>query len=105
MNAVKGKIFAIHAKLIALAAQNGGEIDQNASLFTAVHKAKKAGVPNENVDRAIAKGSGADKDAAKIVEITYEGYAPGGVACIITALSDNKNRTVASIRHIFTKFG
>jgi YebC/PmpR family DNA-binding regulatory protein len=74
-------------------------------LHAAVYKAKKDGVPNENIDRAIKKGSGEDKDAVQISEILYEGYAPGGVALIINVLTDNKNRTVANIRHAFTKFG
>ena len=105
VNAVKGKIFAIHAKLIAIAAQKWADPDMNAALHAAVYKAKKEGVPNENIDRAIKKGSGDDKDALQISEILYEGYAPGGVALIVNVLTDNKNRTVANIRHAFTKFG
>ncbi|MDP2090098.1 MAG: YebC/PmpR family DNA-binding transcriptional regulator [Candidatus Gracilibacteria bacterium] len=105
VNAVKGKIFSLHAKLITIAAQKGGDPDGNPSLFAAIHKAKKEGVPNENIDRAIKKGTGEDKSAAQIVEIVYEGYAPGGVAIMVSVLTDNKNRTVANIRHIFTKYG
>lgn len=105
VNAVKGKIFSIHAKLIAIAAQWGWDPDQNPSLHAAIHKAKKEWVPNENIERAIKKGTGEDKTAAQIVEIIYEWYAPGWVAIIINALSDNKNRTVANMRHIFTKYG
>lgn len=105
VNAVKGKIFSIHAKLIAIAAQKWGDPDQNPSLAAAIHKAKKEGVPNDNVERAIKKWSWEDKTAAQIVEITYEWYAPGWVACVITTLTDNKNRTVSNIRHIFSKFG
>lgn len=105
VNAAKGKVFAIHAKLIAVAAQKWGDIDSNPSLYTAVHKARKAGVPNDTMERAIKKGTGEDKDAAQIMEITYEGYAPGWVAVMVTTLTDNKNRTVANIRHAFSKCG
>lgn len=105
VNAVKWKVFSIHAKLITVAAQSGGDIDSNPSLYSAVHKAKKEWVPNENIDRAIKKGTWEDKSSSQIVEIVYEGYAPGGVAVMATVLTDNKNRTVANIRHIFTKFG
>ncbi len=104
VNAAKWKVFAIHAKLIAIAAQKGWDPDQNPGLDAAMHKARKAGVPNDNIERAIKKWTGEDKDAAQILEINYEGYAPGGVAIMVSVLTDNKNRTVASIRHTFTKF-
>ena len=105
VNAAKGKVFSIHAKLIAVAAQKGGNPDDNPSLATAMYKARKEGVPNDTIDRAIKKGTGEDKDADQIMEITYEGYAPGGVAVMVTTLTDNKNRTVSSIRHAFSKCG
>lgn len=105
VNAVKWKVFSIHAKLISVAAQGGWDIDWNPSLFAAVHKARKEWVPNENIERAIKKWTGEDKSAAQIVEIVYEWYAPGGVAVMVSVLTDNKNRTVANIRHIFTKYG
>lgn len=105
VNSAKGKVFSLHAKLIAIAASKGANPEDNPSLAAAIYNAKKAGVPNDNIDRAIKKGSGEDKDAAQIVEIIYEGYAPGGVALIVSTLSDNKNRTVANIRHIFSKYG
>ena len=104
VNAIKWKVFSIHAKLIAVAAQSGGNPDDNPTLHTAVYKAKKDWVPNENIDRAIKKGTGEDKSAAQIIEIVYEGYAPGWVAVMATVLTDNKNRTVANIRHIFSKY-
>ena len=103
VNAVKWKIFAIHAKLIAVAAVWGGDPDGNASLAAAIYKAKKEWVPNENIDRAIKKWTGEDKSWAQIIEIMYEGYAPGWVAVMVSTLTDNKNRTVASIKHIFAK--
>ncbi|MCT4616705.1 MAG: YebC/PmpR family DNA-binding transcriptional regulator [Candidatus Gracilibacteria bacterium] len=101
----RGKVFSIHAKLIALAAQGGGDPDLNPSLADAIAKAKADNVPNDNIDRAIKKGTGEDKSAAQIQEITYEGYAPGGVAVIVKTLTDNKNRTASNIRHTFSKFG
>ncbi|MBB1564667.1 YebC/PmpR family DNA-binding transcriptional regulator [Candidatus Gracilibacteria bacterium] len=105
VNQVKGKVFSLHAKLIAVAATKGGNPDDNPALFAAIHKAKKEGVPNDNIERAIKKGTGEDKTAAAIQEIIYEGYAPGGIAMMVSTLTDNKNRTVSSIRHIFTKYG
>ncbi len=104
VNAVKWKVFSIHAKLIAVAAQWWGDPDSNPALYAAVYKAKKEWVPNDNIDRAIKKWTGEDKSAAQIIEIVYEGYAPGWVAVMATVLTDNKNRTVANIRHIFSKY-
>lgn len=103
VNAVKWKVFSLHAKLIALAAQSGGNPDDNPSLAAAITKAKKEWVPNDNIDRAIKKGTWEDKSAAQIVEIMYEWYAAGWVAIVVNTLTDNKNRTVANIRHIFSK--
>lgn len=105
VNAVKWKIFSIHAKLIAIAATKWGDPDWNPSLAAAIYKAKKEWVPNDNIDRAIKKWTGEDKSAAQIVEIIYEWYAPGWVAVMVSVLSDNKNRTVSNIRHIFSKYG
>ena len=104
VNAVKWKVFSIHAKLIAVAAQKWWDPDNNPTLATAIYKAKKDGVPNENIDRSIKKWTGEDKSAAQIVEIVYEWYASGWTAVMVTVLTDNKNRTVANIRHIFTKY-
>ena len=105
VNAQKWKIFSVHAKLIAIAAQKWWDPEANPSLAAAIYTAKKAGVPNDNIDRAIKKGTGEDKSAAAIEEIIYEGYAPGWVALMVQTLTDNKNRTVSNIRHIFSKFG
>lgn len=104
VNAQKWKIFSTHAKLISIAAQKWWDPEQNPSLMAAINTAKKAWVPNDNIDRAIKKGTWEDKSAAKIEEIIYEWYAPGWVALMVQTLSDNKNRTVSSIRHIFSKF-
>jgi YebC/PmpR family DNA-binding regulatory protein len=105
VNAVKWKVFSIHAKLITIAATKGWDPDGNPSLFAAIYKAKKVWVPNENIDRAIKKWTWEDKSAAQIVEIIYEWYAPGWVAVMVSVLTDNKNRTVSNIRHIFSKYG
>ncbi len=105
VNAVKWKIFSMHAKLISVAATKWWDIDGNPTLFAAVHAAKKAWVPNDNIERAIKKGTWEDKTAVQIHEIVYEWYAPGGVAIMVSTLTDNKNRTVSNIRHIFTKYG
>lgn len=105
VNAVKWKVFSMHAKLIAIAAQKWWNPDDNPTLATLIHKAKKDGVPNDTIDRAIKKWTGEDKDAAQISEIVYEWYAPGWVALLISTLTDNKNRTVSNIRSIFSKYG
>lgn len=104
VNAEKWKIFSIHAKLIALAAQTWWNIDDNPTLAGIVYKAKKDGVPNDTIERAIKKWTGEDKESAQISEIIYEWYAPGWVALMISTLTDNKNRTVSNIRHIFMKY-
>ncbi len=105
VNAAKWKVFSVHAKLIAIAAAGGGDPDGNPALAAAIYKAKKEWVPNDNIDRAIKKWTWEDKSAAQIVEVIYEWYAPGGVALMVSTLTDNKNRTVSSIRHIFSKYG
>lgn len=101
----RGKVFAIHAKLIAIAARSGGDPAMNPALYDALEKAKKANVPADNIERAIKKGTGADKDGVEIAEIIYEGYSPGGVAVVVKALTDNRNRTAKNMRHTFSKYG
>ena len=105
VNKIKWKIFSIHAKLIAIAAASWGNPDDNPSLALAISKAKKEWVPAANIEKAIKKGTWEDKDAAAIQEIVYEGYAPGWVSVMVSCLTDNKNRTVSNIRHIFSKYG
>lgn len=105
VNALKWKVFSLHAKLIAIAANKSWDQEKNPALFSAIYDAKKAGVPNENIDRAIKKGTWEDKSAESIQEVIYEWYWPGGVAVMVSTLTDNKNRTVSNIRHIFTKYG
>ncbi len=105
-DAARGKVFTRHAKLITIAARDGGgDPEMNPGLRLAVENAKKENMPNANIERAIKKGTGEDKDGSQFFEISYEGYAPGGVAVLVECLTDNKNRTVASVRSIFSKNG
>ena len=102
----KGKLFTKLARGIVVAArEGGGDIEGNPSLALAVQKAKDASMPKDNIERAIAKGTGADKDADAFESVLYEGYGPGGVAILVEALTDNRNRTGADIRHAFSKAG
>lgn len=104
-DAKKGKIFMRHAKLVYLAAkEDGPDPSTNSSLRLAIDKAKADNMPNDNIDRAIKKATGT-LDGAHYEEIAYEGYGPFGVAVIVHALTDNKNRTAAEIRHAFNKSG
>jgi len=103
VDAKRGKIFSRFAKEITMAArEGGGDPEINARLRTAINAAKSGNVPNDNIERAIKKGTG-DLQGTVLDELVYEGYAPGGVAVLITALSDNRNRTAANIRSYFTK--
>jgi YebC/PmpR family DNA-binding regulatory protein len=107
VDAKRGKTFTQLSRAIIVAARNGvADPAGNFQLRTAIEKAKAAGIPNDNIDRAIAKGAGtfAD-DEAEFEEIRYEGYGLGGVAILIEALTDNRNRTAAYLREAFTKNG
>lgn len=101
----RGKIFTKHAKLIAIAAKDGGDPDLNPALRVAIENAKAENVPNDNISRAIAKGSGEGKDGVQMSEVMYEAYGPGGTALMIEAITDNKNRTVANVKAIVNKKG
>ncbi len=101
----KSKIYNIHSKLITIAAERGSDPSINGALADAIYSAKRDGVTSDVIDRAIKRGAWLDKDATKVEEIFYEGYAPGGVAIIVRALTDNRNRTAPSMRHIFSAFG
>ena len=104
-DAKRGKLFAKLIKGIEAAARTGGsDPDGNPSLTTAIQKAKDASVPRENIERAIARGSG-DADGVDYEEFWYEGYAPGGVALYVHILTDNRNRAAAEVRSTFTKNG
>jgi YebC/PmpR family DNA-binding regulatory protein len=106
LDAKRGKLFTKLIKEITVAARTGGsgDVDSNARLRKAVADAKGANMPNDTIDRAIKRGTG-EIEGVNYEEITYEGYGPGGVAVLIEAVTDNRNRTVAEIRHIFGKNG
>jgi len=104
-DAKRGKIFSkISKELMLVARQGGGDPSTNASLRNLIQKAKGVNMPGDNVDRAIKKGTG-ELGGVIYEEITYEGYAAGGVAMIVNVLTDNKNRAAAEVRHVFTKHG
>jgi YebC/PmpR family DNA-binding regulatory protein len=102
----RGKLFTKLARAITTAARDGGgDLEGNPSLQLAVQKAKDASMPKDNIERAIAKGTGAGADAAAIEDVLYEGYGPGGVALLIEAMTENRNRTGADVRHALSKHG
>jgi len=104
-DAKRGKLFTRLIKEIVVAARAGGsDLDANASLRTAVDKAKSQSVPKDAIERAVKRGAG-ELDGSDYEEIRYEGYGPAGVAFIVDCLSDNRNRTVADVRHAFSKAG
>jgi len=106
VDARRGKLFTKLARAITVAAKDGGgDPDTNPALGLAVQKAKDASMPKDNIERAIAKGTGAGADAEAYENVLYEGYGPGGVALLIEALTDNRNRTGADVRHILGKHG
>ena len=104
-DAKRGKLFAKLIRAIEAAArQGGGDLSANATLTTAVQKAKDASVPKDNIERAIARGSGAEEGVV-YDEVWYEGYAPGGVALFVQILTDNRNRAASDVRSAFSKNG
>jgi YebC/PmpR family DNA-binding regulatory protein len=106
VDAKRGKLFAKLIKNIEVAARTGGgDPTGNPTLYDAIQKAKKSSVPNENIDRAVKRGSGADGGGAQYENITYEGYAPGGVAVLVQCLTDNRNRAASDVRVAFTRNG
>ncbi len=105
VDAKRGKIFTRINREIAVAArEGGGELDSNPRLRLAVEKANAANMPKDNIQRAIKKATG-DLEGVNYEEIRYEGYAQGGVAVLVECVTDNRNRTVAEVRHAFTKYG
>jgi YebC/PmpR family DNA-binding regulatory protein len=106
VDARRGKLFTKLARAITIAAkEGGGDPEGNPALALAVQKAKDASMPKDNIERAIAKGTGEGADADALEAVLYEGYGPGGVALLIEALTDNRNRTGSEIRHLFSKHG
>lgn len=100
----RGKVFTRLIKEITIAARSGGDPDSNARLRTAVAAAKAVSMPAENIKRAILRGTG-ELEGGEIDEITFEGYTPGGAAVMVEVATDNRNRTVSEIRHLFSKNG
>jgi YebC/PmpR family DNA-binding regulatory protein len=105
-DAKRGKLFTKLARAITVAARDGGgDTEGNPTLATAVQKARDASMPKDNIQRAIDRGTGAGSDGAAIERIVYEGYGPAGVAVLVEALTDNRNRASAEIRFAFSKHG
>lgn len=105
-DAKRGKMFAKLVKNIEVAARmGGGDVAGNPTLFDAIQKAKKTSVPNDNIERAVKRGSGAEAGGAEYQTIMYEGYAPGGIALLVECLTDNKNRAAAEVRTAFSRNG
>src|SRR6201996_6832313 len=104
VDARRGQHFTKLARAITVAAkEGGGDPEGNSGLALAIQKARDASMPKDNIERAIAKGTGEGADADNIETVLYEGYGPGGVALLVEALTDNRNRTGADMRHIFSK--
>jgi len=105
-DAKRGQLFSKLSKAIIVAAKEGGpDPAANLALQNAIEKARSYSMPKDNIERAIAKGSGADSEAASFEVVVYEGYGPEGVAVLVEALTDNRNRTASEVRHLFTKHG
>jgi YebC/PmpR family DNA-binding regulatory protein len=103
-DAKRGKLFSKLTRAIIVAAKEGGaDPSANLALQNAIEKARSYSMPKDTIDRAIAKGSGADADSASFETVVYEGYGPSGVAVIVEALTDNRNRTAGEVRHTFSK--
>ena len=106
VDARRGKLFTKLARAITVAAkEGGGDLEGNPALGLAVQKARDASMPKDNIERAIAKGTGAGAGTEAYEAVMYEGYGPGGVAILVEALTDNRNRTGSEIRHAFNKHG
>ena len=106
LDAKRGVLFTKLSREIIVAARSGGpDLDMNFRLRLSVQNARSANMPSANIERAIARGAGTGAEAEQLEELTYEGYAPGGAAIIVQGLTDNRNRTVADVRSMFTKSG
>jgi YebC/PmpR family DNA-binding regulatory protein len=105
-DAKRGQLFSKLSRAIIVAAKEGGpDPGGNLALQNAIEKARSYSMPKDNIDRAIAKGSGAEADAASFETVVYEGYGPEGVAVLVEAVTDNRNRTASEVRHAFAKYG
>jgi YebC/PmpR family DNA-binding regulatory protein len=105
IDAARGRLFTRLIREIAMAARSGGDPEGNPRLRLAIETARKNSMPIDNIKRAVARGSGQDSDGGSLDEMVYEGYGPGGIAVIIEAVTDNRNRTVAEIRHLLQRNG
>ena len=106
VDAKRGKLFAKLIKNVEVAARTGGgDLAGNPTLYDAIQKAKKSSVPNDNIDRAVRRGSGQEAGGATYENITYEGYGPGGVAVLVECLTDNRNRAASDVRTAFSRNG
>jgi YebC/PmpR family DNA-binding regulatory protein len=105
MDKKKGKVFSKMAKIIEIAARKGGDPEMNPTLRLAIENARSVNMPNDNIERAIKKGTGEDKEGGQLEEITYEAYGPNGTPLIIEIITDNKNRTLSEIKHILNNYG
>jgi YebC/PmpR family DNA-binding regulatory protein len=102
----RGQLFSKLSRAIIVAAKEGGpDPAGNLALQNAIEKARSYSMPKDNIERAIAKGSGAEADAASFETVVYEGYGPEGVAVLVEAVTDNRNRTASEVRHLFSKYG
>jgi YebC/PmpR family DNA-binding regulatory protein len=104
-DAKRGAVFTRLAREISIAARDGGDPDTNFRLRLAVEKARSENMPKDNIERAIRKGTGEDKDAAAFEELTLEGYGPHGSAIMVSCVTDNRVRTISDVRHAFSKSG
>ena len=105
-DAKRGQLFSKLSRAIIVAAKEGGhDAAANLALANAIEKARSYSMPKDNIERAIAKGSGADAEGSNFETVIYEGYGPEGVAVLVEALTDNRNRTASEVRHLFAKFG
>jgi YebC/PmpR family DNA-binding regulatory protein len=105
-DARRGKLFSKLSRAIMVAAKEGGsDPASNLALQNAIEKARSYSMPKDNIERAIAKGAGEGTDGASFETVIYEGYGPEGVAVIVEALTDNRNRTASDVRHLFSKYG
>jgi YebC/PmpR family DNA-binding regulatory protein len=105
-DAKRGALFTKLSKAISVAAREGGpDPVANLALQNAIEKARSYSMPKDNIERAISRGSGADAEGANYETVVYEGYGPEGVAVLVEALTDNRNRTASDVRHLFSKFG
>lgn len=104
-DAARGKVFTRLAREIQVAARSSADINANFQLRLAVERARAENMPKENIDRAIRRGAGLEKDGAEIETVIYEGYGPGGIALLVECLTDNRNRTISDLRHAFGRAG